>query len=122
MTKRAALLPPPSWGRVGVGVVLSTARLRQAEPPRPHPNPPPPRGRESNCALELIRRLHKRYLLAGIAGIGHQAGCGDAFNGADFVPVGGIAADADRAHDLARLVADQDAALRRHDLALAHHL
>src|SRR5688572_17621728 len=38
-------LPPPSWGRVGVGVVLSSedcAELKQ----RPHPNPPPARGRE----------------------------------------------------------------------------
>src|SRR5688500_19275972 len=51
MTKHAPLLPPPSWGRVGVGVVLSAARFRQAEPPRPHPNPPPPRGRELQRAL-----------------------------------------------------------------------
>src|SRR5688572_13384505 len=44
MTKHAAFLPPPSWGRVGVGVVLSAAQWRQAEPPRPPPNPPPPPG------------------------------------------------------------------------------
>ncbi len=38
------LLPPPSWGRVGAGVVLSSEdRVEQNH--RPHPNPPPPRGR-----------------------------------------------------------------------------
>src|SRR5688572_8694926 len=60
MKKHAALLPPPSWGRAGVGVVLSAARRRQAEPPRPHPNPPPPRGGELQRALPAPNAMAPR--------------------------------------------------------------
>src|SRR5688572_5944368 len=37
--------PPPSWGRDGVGVVLSSENRVELNRRRPHPNPPPPRGR-----------------------------------------------------------------------------
>src|SRR5688500_3887761 len=44
-------LPPPSWGRAGVGVVLSSENRAELKH-RPHPNPPPPRGRGFSSVSE----------------------------------------------------------------------
>ena len=59
MTQPAKPLPPPSWGRAGVGVVLSAEDRVELSRLRPHPNPPPPRGRE------LQRALHESDAIAG---------------------------------------------------------
>jgi hypothetical protein len=59
-----SLLPPPSWGSAGVGVVLSAEDRVELSRRRPHPNPPPPRGRELEHAtrIYLSRRQLKRRL------------------------------------------------------------
>src|SRR5688572_16287166 len=58
------LLPPPSWGRAGVGVVLADEDRVELNRRRPHPNPPPSRGRKLQHAthIYLSRRLLKRRL------------------------------------------------------------
>src|SRR5207302_6010713 len=55
--------------------------------------------------------------LSRIASIGAKAGTLDAVHGAGLVLVRSVAADPDRADDLARGVADQHAAGHRHDAA-----
>src|SRR5215217_872528 len=45
----------------------------------------------------------------------------DPGDGADFVLVGGVAGNADRADDIAAGVPDEHAARNRHQTALAHH-
>src|SRR5687767_14947835 len=93
MKKHITLLPPPSWGRVGVGVVLSAARLRQAEPPRPHPTLPRLGGgslaSRLECPLRLLcisaidhRQLQSLFMRAvdrdviSSVGMAHDAGAG----------------------------------------------
>src|SRR5579864_9263802 len=50
-----------------------------------------------------------------LPGIGFETGGGDAGDGADLILVGGVAANPDRADDVARTVTDQYTTWRRHD-------